>query len=160
MLGSVRIKESAGDGCSSCDWRCWDGGGTPWSGTSPPILESAEAGGRAPATRRTGLPALQNPSHHHLTISPSSHHLTIISPSSHHLTIITPSSHHLTISPSSHRVTCPPKPISPSPSHLLIVIVLLLKMTSSHLPILSFYDSSVLSHHINLTNSFSLPTFT
>ena len=63
-------RESAGDGCSSCDWRCWDGGGTPWSGTSPPILESAEAGGRAPATRRTGLPALQNPSHHlHPTFS-------------------------------------------------------------------------------------------
>ena len=84
-------------------------------------------------------------------------------PSKTHLTIISPYHHHLTISPSSHRVTCPPKPISPSPSHLLIAIVLLLKITSSHfkwvIPILSFYDSSFLSHPINLTNSFSLPTY-
>ena len=67
-------------------------------------------------------------------------------PSKTHLTIISPYHHHLTI--------------SPSPSHLLIVLVLLLKMTSSH-----FYSSYLfmilpsLSHHINLTNSFSLPTY-
>ena len=84
-----------------------------------------------------------SPSHHHLTISPSSHHLTIVSPSHHHLTGL---------------------PALQNPSHHLHP-TFSLSLSSSwrwHLPIYPsyrFYDSSFLSHHINLTNSFSLPTY-